>query len=95
MRNPDEVLTEYLEHRLERERQILGALTGGAATIGQVVELVYAATDPALWPLAARSVGAHLRKLKDEGRVALPFGTDDWNAPIEVVTEPPKHQGSE
>jgi glyoxylase-like metal-dependent hydrolase (beta-lactamase superfamily II) len=96
IRNPDAVLTEYLEHRWERERQILEALDQGAATIGQVVERVYAAVDPALWPLAARSVGAHLRKLVDEGRVTMPYGTDDWSSPVEVVTEPTgKDQGSE
>ena len=36
-----------------------------------VMEAMAAAVDPALHPLAARSVGAHLTLLSDEGRIAF------------------------
>ncbi len=69
--DPDTVIREYIEHRLDRERQVLAALAGGAATVGEVVEVVYAGVDRALHPIAAHSVAAHLRKLAAEGRVSF------------------------
>jgi glyoxylase-like metal-dependent hydrolase (beta-lactamase superfamily II) len=77
MDEPDEVISWYLAHRLERERQILAAIGGGAGSIGEIVETVYSDVDTSLYPLAARSVVAHLRKLGDEGRVVR--SGDGWN----------------
>lgn len=66
---PDELISEYIAHRLEREEQILSAIARGAGTVGAIVTAVYDDVDPALHPVAAMSVGAHLRKLLDEERV--------------------------
>ena len=66
--NPQEIIAEYIAHRLDREREIVDAIVGGAATVGAVVETVYCDVDPTLYPLAASSVVAHLRKLREEGR---------------------------
>ncbi len=74
--DPAAVIEEYLAHRLERERQVLAALAGGAGTVGEVVAAVYAEVDPALHPIAAHSVAAHLRKLADEGRVSFAGGAE-------------------
>jgi len=63
-------LKEYLAHREERERQVLDALTNGGRTIGQLVETIYAEYPKDVYPLAERSVLAHLLKLEREGRVA-------------------------
>ena len=63
-------LREYLEHRLERERQVLDALRDGLARIPQMVERIYAAYPKALHAPAGASVAAHLLKLEREGRVA-------------------------
>jgi glyoxylase-like metal-dependent hydrolase (beta-lactamase superfamily II) len=90
MRNPDAVFTQYIDHRLERESQIRDAVEAGAGTIGRIVERVYVEIDPVMWPLAARSVGSHLRKLADEGEVILPLGSDGWTSPVE---RPPKPKG--
>jgi glyoxylase-like metal-dependent hydrolase (beta-lactamase superfamily II) len=60
MRDPDRTIAEYLEHRLQRETQILEAVRRGAATVGAVVQNVYAEVDPVLHP-AAGPVEAHLR----------------------------------
>ncbi len=85
MDDPDAVISWYLEHRLERERQILAAIAGGAGSIGEIVETVYADVDTALHPLAARSVVAHLRKLGDEGRVVR--SGDEWGDAVSWVAD--------
>lgn len=69
--NPAEVVTDYLDHRMAREGQIITAIRGGARTVGAVVESVYREVDPRLHPAAAVSVLAHIRKLAAEGRVSL------------------------
>ncbi len=69
--DPDATIREYIDHRLLRERQVLAALAGGAATVGEVVAAVYAGVDVALHPIAVFSVAAHLRKLAAEGRVSF------------------------
>jgi len=61
-------LHEYVEHRAEREHQVVAALDGGPQTIDQLVEVIYADYPLDVYPLAARSVLAHLLKLEGEGR---------------------------
>ena len=80
--DPDGLITEYIEHRLERERQIIEALRAGAATVGEVVELVYQDIDRALHFAAAQSVAAHLRKLAGDDVVTLPDGASQWKSSI-------------
>lgn len=64
-------LDEYLEHRRERERQVLEALAEGKATPREMVPGIYGGEVPEeLYPLAERSVLAHLLKLEREGRAA-------------------------
>jgi glyoxylase-like metal-dependent hydrolase (beta-lactamase superfamily II) len=69
VRNPGPFLDAYIEHRLERERQILAELAIGPRTIAEIVAVLYAAVDPALHKPAARSVWSHLLKLVSEGAV--------------------------
>jgi glyoxylase-like metal-dependent hydrolase (beta-lactamase superfamily II) len=59
----------YIEHREEREQQILAELEGGETRIKAIVPRIYAAVDPGLYPAAARSVLAHMIKLVKSGRV--------------------------
>jgi glyoxylase-like metal-dependent hydrolase (beta-lactamase superfamily II) len=56
----------YLAHRRERLDQVRGALTtlGPGATARQIVELVYADVDPAVWWAAELSVNAQLDYLR-------------------------------
>ena len=61
-------ITEYLEHRMLRERQIVDALGDGVATIPAIVARIYVDVVPALHPVAALSVESHLKKLAREGR---------------------------
>ena len=57
---------QYLAHREQRLDQVRAALTelGPDATARQVVELVYADVDRALWPAAEWSVRAQLDYLR-------------------------------
>jgi glyoxylase-like metal-dependent hydrolase (beta-lactamase superfamily II) len=59
----------YIEHRRNREHQILDALAAGFTQIKAMVPTLYAAVDPRLHPAAAMSVLAHMQQLVREGRV--------------------------
>ena len=68
--DPATRLREYVDHRLERERQVQAALEAGDRTPAEMVSRIYADVDPALHPAAELSVRAHLAKLVRQGRVA-------------------------
>ncbi len=58
----------YLDHRAERERQIVDCLERGTVTIPAMVETIYADVPRILHPAAACSVLAHLIHMVEEGR---------------------------
>lgn len=60
---------EYIEHRRERDRQILEAVRAGCRTIPEMVSRIYVDVSPSLHPVAQLSVHSHLIKLKRDGRV--------------------------
>lgn len=71
-------IQEYINHRLEREKQIIQAMTtlthGSTAaemgiTVRQIVEILYAGLGLGVYIAAEKPVGAHLRKLEKDGRV--------------------------
>jgi glyoxylase-like metal-dependent hydrolase (beta-lactamase superfamily II) len=66
--DPRAILTGYLEHRRQRERQVLEALRAGHASVPAIAESIYDGLAPALMPAAQENVRAHLEKLKSEGR---------------------------
>lgn len=70
-------LQEYLDHRAEREQQVLAALADGPRPIAAIVETIYVDYPPEVRPLAARSVLAHLLKLQTEGRVTRSGAGED------------------
>jgi glyoxylase-like metal-dependent hydrolase (beta-lactamase superfamily II) len=70
-------LQEYLDHRAEREQQVLAALADGPRAIPAIVETIYVDYPPEVHPLAARSVLAQLVKLQAEGRVARTGAGED------------------
>jgi glyoxylase-like metal-dependent hydrolase (beta-lactamase superfamily II) len=65
---PEPILRGYLEHRREREEQILDALRQGDADPEAMVARIYRGLKDALVPVARESVLAHLLKLEREGR---------------------------
>jgi ribonuclease/clavin/mitogillin len=71
-------IKEYIEHRLERERQIIQAMerltqqstsVEKGITVRQIVEVLYAGLGVGVYIAAEKPVGAHLRKLEQEGKV--------------------------
>ena len=70
VRDPKPFVRAYLDHRLEREQQILACLRDGVATIPEMVMRIYIGLDPWLRPAAALSVFSHLLKLAAEHRIA-------------------------
>jgi glyoxylase-like metal-dependent hydrolase (beta-lactamase superfamily II) len=65
---PETLLNHYISHRLAREQLVLAALEETATPLRALLPRAYAGTDPTLYPLAERSLLAHLLKLQREGR---------------------------
>ncbi len=57
----------YLAHRKARLAQVREALSAGARTPRQIVEIVYADIDRAVWPAAEATVAAQLAYLESSG----------------------------
>jgi glyoxylase-like metal-dependent hydrolase (beta-lactamase superfamily II) len=66
--DPERVLRGYLEHRREREAQIVGLLRSGESSPEAMVARLYRGLKDTLLPMARESVLAHLIKLEREGR---------------------------
>ena len=67
--DPARLLRSYLEHRMERERQVLDAVRDGGGDPAAIAARIYAGQSAAGLALASESVTAHLIKLEREGRV--------------------------
>ena len=66
---PKPYVRAFIEHRLQRERQILECLGKGLNRIEAMVPVMYRDTDKALYPAAASSVFAAMMRLLDQDRV--------------------------
>jgi len=62
-------IAEYIEHRKQREAELLATLAHGPMTIPQLVIAIYGTQRPVLWPAMARQMLAYLIALTEEGRV--------------------------
>ncbi len=60
----------FIDHRLDRERQILECLGSGYSKITDMVPVMYTETDKALYPAAERSVLAAMIRMIDTGQVS-------------------------
>jgi endoribonuclease LACTB2 len=69
LRDPPAAIAQYIAHRLAREAKVVAALEGGALPWGELLARAYADTPELLWPIAERSLEAHVRKLVAEQRV--------------------------
>ncbi len=67
--DPGALIRHYLDHRHQRELQVLAALESGPSTAEQITATIYAGLTRALTPMARESMLAHLIKLEDDGRV--------------------------
>lgn len=66
---PYRKIDEYIQHRLEREENILAAVRAGATTPKEIVARVYTDVSPKAHAMAERAVLAHLEKLREERAV--------------------------
>lgn len=69
IRDVDTFVKAYIDHRLNREAQILGAVASGLTHIGDIVAALYQHVDKRLHPAAAHSVFSHMIHLRETGRV--------------------------
>jgi glyoxylase-like metal-dependent hydrolase (beta-lactamase superfamily II) len=66
--DPVALIHGYVEHRAQREAQVLAALRRGGTTVDDITARIYPSLVEALVPMAKESVLAHLEKLEIEGR---------------------------
>lgn len=67
--DPRAKLTEYIDHRLDRERRLLEALDEGRRTVDDILDAAWDDAPEHLRPAAAVTMNAHLEKLDAEGRL--------------------------
>lgn len=72
--NPSAYVTQLVEHRVDRERQVLEAVRRGLTAIPAMVTELYAAVRVELHRPAGASVLGHLVKLVDDDLVAVVDG---------------------
>ena len=80
--DPKTYVQSFIDHRLERERQIIAALGSGPSTIKSIVPGIYAQVDKRLWRAAANSVYSHLLAMHRDGRARCegePSLTATWS----------------
>jgi glyoxylase-like metal-dependent hydrolase (beta-lactamase superfamily II) len=64
-----QLIDQYIQHRLERERQIVGTLAQGSMDVIRLREAIYPDLDPRIHRAAEAQLLAHLIKLQREGKV--------------------------
>jgi glyoxylase-like metal-dependent hydrolase (beta-lactamase superfamily II) len=67
--DPKPLVAAYVQHRREREAQLVACLKQGVRRIPDAVERMYTDVPKYLHPAAARSVFAHVLSLYEQGRV--------------------------
>jgi glyoxylase-like metal-dependent hydrolase (beta-lactamase superfamily II) len=72
--DPQSKLDEYIAHRLDRQRDLIAALSRGLRTTPELLDAVWGDVPAALRPLAAITLAAHLEKLEEDG--ILPGGVE-------------------
>jgi glyoxylase-like metal-dependent hydrolase (beta-lactamase superfamily II) len=69
--DPQGKIAEYIEHRLDRERKLLGALEDGLRSEDDLLDRAWDDVPPELRPAAALTMRAHMEKLRAEGRLPV------------------------
>lgn len=81
VRTPQRYVDALISHRLFRESQIIEALGSASRSPAQLVADIYVDLPEQLHDAAARSVIAHLAKLRDEGVAGPVDPAADWLDP--------------
>ncbi len=77
-------INQYIDHRLERERQVLEAVRAGAGTIGGIVDIVYEGLVAGLRRAAVQQVAVQLRKLFDDSLVWFDVGSAEEQTSVRI-----------
>ena len=77
--DPAAKLTQYIDHRLDRERRLVDALERGLRTVDALLDDVWDDAPKTVRAGAVATLGAHLEKLEAEGR--LPAGVERPDVP--------------
>ena len=83
------LLEGYIQHREQRERQMVGALTTQPASVSALVSAIYTDTPVALHPVAAYSLLAGLIKLEREGRAEQSLAPEGEEEPVALDAHSP------
>jgi glyoxylase-like metal-dependent hydrolase (beta-lactamase superfamily II) len=80
---PNRKLQELIDHRQQREEQVLSLVRDGRDTIKRIVRAVYPELDKRLLGMATGQIRSHVAKLDTEGRVRVSGEGDE--ARVELV----------
>ena len=64
---PVELIAQYIDHRLQREIQVVECLRDGVTDVDEIVSRIYVGLNDAVRPAARLTVEAHLEKLVEDG----------------------------
>jgi glyoxylase-like metal-dependent hydrolase (beta-lactamase superfamily II) len=64
---PVELIAQYIDHRLQREIQVVECLRDGVTDVDAIVSRIYVGLSDAVRPAARLTVEAHLQKLAEDG----------------------------
>lgn len=68
---PRRKIQELIDHRRERDEQVLRLISQGKDRLSQIVRGIYPELDPRLERMAKGQILSHLHKLEAEGRVTM------------------------
>jgi glyoxylase-like metal-dependent hydrolase (beta-lactamase superfamily II) len=77
IRNGNERIEQYIEHRERRARDIRDAIATGYDTLDRITDHLYADVVPRIRPQALGTVHAHVLQLIDEGQVEVVTSDND------------------
>lgn len=76
--DPAALLDRYIDHRHDRERRLIGALSGGLRSVDELLDAVWDDAPPSLRLAATATLAAHLDKLGEEGRLPAGVQRPPW-----------------
>jgi hydroxyacylglutathione hydrolase len=71
VREPNRKLQELIDHRQQREDQIVGLIAAGRDSAKSLVKAIYPELDKRLMSMATGQVLSHLHKLQSDGKLRL------------------------
>lgn len=71
VKEPNRKIQELLDHRAERDRQILGLIAQGKKTVSQMLQTIYPEISPRFRNAAKNQILSHLHKLQREGKLTF------------------------